>query len=114
MSSVKTVSLVVLAVAVIVGSTGCAAYRAPVMPPSAMIITSIKAPLDIDLDKTTLGSKKGTASSVCILGLVAVGDSSIQAAARDGNLTTINHADYEYLSVLWGVFARYATTVYGD
>jgi hypothetical protein len=93
---------------------GCASVAwAPVMPPSGFAYTNTKAPLDIDLNKTQLGARKGEASSVSILGLVAYGDASTQAAATAGGLNTINHADYRSWSLL-GIYSKYTTVVYGE
>lgn len=91
--------------------TGC--IQAPVVPPLAMIYTSFEAPLDVDFQQTSLGSKVGQSSCMNILGLVATGDASSQAAAEEGGLTTILGADYSYLNVL-GIYQRYTTIVYGE
>ena len=92
---------------------GCSGVQAPVMPPQGLGFTDYVAPLDIDFDKTALGTKKGEASSSSILALIATGDASIQAAARNGQINTINHADYRVLSVL-GLYTKFTTIVYGD
>ncbi len=73
-----------------------------------------KLPLDRDLDRTVLGSKIGRASTESYLWAVAIGDAGIQAAARNGGIQTIQHADQEYLIVLGGLYARLTTIVYGD
>ena len=78
------------------------------------VYAHIKSPLDEDLQQTRLGAKTGKASSHQILGLVAWGDASTQAAAVDGGITTLNHADQEWLSILWFVYGRRTTIVYGD
>jgi hypothetical protein len=49
-----------------------------------------------------------------VLGLVAWGDASTQAAAVNGGITTLNHADSEWLSILGFVYGRQTTVVYGD
>ena len=111
----KRVALfLVVAVAVVV-MTGCGAVVAfaPVVPPTGIFFTSTEAPLDVDVDKTQLGSKVGKASTQCVFGLVAWGDASTAAAARNGNLKVINHADYSSLNVL-GFYSSYTTIVYGD
>ena len=93
---------------------GCAGWaRTPVIPPVGFVYTGYKAPLDVDYDDTKISSKKGTASTINVLGLVGVGDCSARAAAEDGGITTVHNADYEMLSVL-GVFSRFTTIVYGD
>ena len=93
--------------------TGCAGMAwAPVIPPSGLVYTSTSAPLDIDFDKTQLGTKVGRASTQAVLGLVAFGDASTAAAARNGGLTVIHHADYSMVSIL-GLYSSYTTIVYG-
>lgn len=94
--------------------TGCAGFhQAPVMPPIAFIYTNVEAPLDIDNDESRLGSKRGMAIAQNIRGLVSWGDASAVAAAKDGNVSVIRHADYEFFHVL-GVYSRFTTVVYGD
>jgi hypothetical protein len=90
---------------------GC--YTAPVIPALAGVYTNTKAPMDIDYDETQLGSKTGKASTTTILGLVAWGDASAAAAAADGGITTIRHADYEFLNVLF-IYQSFTTVVRGD
>ncbi|MGH7150500.1 MAG: TRL domain-containing protein [Planctomycetota bacterium] len=73
-----------------------------------------RIPLDTNLDRTTLGSKTGESKLESVLGLVAWGDAGTKAAAENGRITTINHADQEMLLVLFGVYYRHKTIVYGD
>ena len=81
---------------------------------SGCVYTDVKTPFDNDLNRTQLGSKVGRAHSQSILGLVAWGDASTQAAAQEGGLTTINHADMEIFSILGPVYAKQTLVVYGD
>ena len=71
-------------------------------------------PLDTNLDQTTLGSKVGESSQYSVLWLVAWGDSGAAAAAREGGITTLRHMDGHELMILWGVFSKSTTIVYGD
>jgi len=106
----------ILACAVLIGAlflTGCANYGAPLIPPMGLIYEDVKAPMDVDFDKTTLGSKQGTAESMSILGLIALGDCSINTAADNGNIMSVTHADYQYFNVL-GVYQKFTTIAYGD
>lgn len=73
-----------------------------------------QTPMDRDLDQTRLGSKVGRASWRGYLWLCAVGDAGTQAAAQDGGITVIHHADEEVFSVLFGLYFRRTTIVYGD
>jgi hypothetical protein len=74
----------------------------------------VKTPLDTDLNQTVLGSKQGKASSYSVLWLVAWGDAGTAAAAKNGDITTVNHMDSELYSILFGLYTRVTTVVYGD
>ena len=89
---------------------GC--FTAPVVPPAGLIYTGYEAPMDINTDATQMGTR-GEAYSHCILGLVAWGDASIEAAAQDGAISTVNHADYRALNILL-LYQRFTTIVYGQ
>lgn len=95
------ITAALLGLALIATTTGC-------------VYTNIKTPLDEDLDKTTLGDKVGESELQSILWLVAWGDAGTEAAARDGGLTTIRHADRSIFSILGGLYYRQKTIVYGD
>lgn len=71
-------------------------------------------PLDINMDKTTLGEKTGEASSYAVLWLFAWGDSGTKAAAENGGITHVNHADRRWNLFLFGLYMRSTTVVYGD
>ena len=47
------------------------------------------------------------------VGVVALGDASIQAAAREAGITRIHHVDYQAKSYV-GVYTIYTIIVYGD
>jgi hypothetical protein len=73
-----------------------------------------KLPLDRDLNRTQLGTKVGKASVKSVLWAFAWGDAGTQAAAADGDLSTIEHADQEVLLLLGGLYVRLTTVVYGE
>ena len=75
---------------------------------------NVKIPLDTDLDRTRLGDKVGESSAQSVLWLFFWGDAGTQAAAKQGGITTINHADQQVYTILFGVYARETTIVYGD
>lgn len=93
--------------------SGCVTYRAPVMPPPGVFFTSVQAPLDTDAAATNVGSKVGMSSSVSVFGMFAFGDASVESAARDGNISSIHHLDYEYLNVLF-LFQKFTTRAHGE
>jgi len=94
-------------------STGCVYYSAPVMPPPGLFFTSIQAPIDTDVNTNPIGPKVGEATSTSVLGLFAFGDASVASAAQDGNLTKINHLDYEYFNLLF-LFQKFTTRAHGE
>ena len=81
---------------------------------SGCAFINIKTPFDTDLDKTELGSKRGTASAYSLLWLVSWGDASYATAAKNGGITVMKHADQEMQQVLLGLYTRWRVVVYGD
>ena len=78
------------------------------------VLTDIQGPLDTNLDNTKLGDKVGEASFESVLWIAAWGDAGIQAAAKQGGITNITHADRKIFSVLFGLYYKQTTVVYGD
>ncbi|MCP4039878.1 MAG: hypothetical protein GY733_23235 [bacterium] len=101
MTRLSRITVVLFAVLLISTQGGCLYFN-------------VKAPLDTNLEQTQLGAKVGTSEAHSVLGLFAWGDASTQAAAEEGEITTIQHADQEQFAVLGFVYARYRTVVYGD
>ena len=93
--------------------TSCIGFNAPVVPPPGIFFQNTKAPLDVNFNQTKMYDKQGESSSMSVLNLFAFGDCSINKAARNGNVKTIEHADYEYLSIL-GLFQKFTVIVYGE
>jgi hypothetical protein len=81
---------------------------------SGCAYVDIKTPFDTDLDKTELGSKRGTAQAYSLLWLVSWGDASYAAAAKNGDIKVMKHADQEMQQVLLGLYTRWRVVVYGD
>ena len=110
-----------LAAAVLaVACGGCISWSAPVQPPRGLLVTVYRAPMGTDFERTPVGGKTGTASSlyfaVPITGLplsFAWDDASIQAAAQQGGISQVHYADYEITEVL-GIFGRFTTIVHGQ
>ena len=89
---------------------------------SAFVLSSCGAPLigaaytDITIPVTATtasGSKVGTATSTNYLTLWAEGDSSIEAAKKNGGITTVSSVDTKIHSIL-GIITTYTTTVRGN
>jgi hypothetical protein len=100
MNRVKLLTIIIVLLSALVCS-GCA-------------FVHTKTPYDDNLDKTDLGSKTGTAQAYSVLWLVAWGDASYQAAAKNGNITVLKHADQESFAILFGLYTRWRVIVYGD
>jgi len=110
-------ALAVVAVLAAVGLLGgCAGmFQAPVIPGYGFIYADMKAPLQTAYDKTpvSMNDKMGEADTQNILGWISAGDSSIQAAAQAGKITTVHHVDYHFMNIL-GIYAKFTTIVYGE
>ena len=98
--------LIVAALAIALSS--CSFATAPVL---GAIYTDVKAPFAATANP--VASKVGTAEATSILGLIATGDASIQAAAQKAGITKISHVDYQSTSIL-GIYAKYTVYVYGE
>jgi len=92
--------------------TGCAAGWGPQVGTQALLFSDYSAPVSVAHSEAGF-TKVGTAEYVNVLGLVAVGDASIQAAMKCGGLTRVHHVDYRSFNVL-GVYHKMTVYVYGD
>lgn len=81
---------------------------------SGCLYAHVKAPYDTDLDRTELGNKVGRSYTYSLLYLFAWGDGGTAAAAKEGGITTVNHMDIEVFSILFGLYSKTTTIVYGD
>lgn len=82
-------------------STGCA-YR------------HVTLPLDTNFDRTELGDKVGRSSYQSVFWLATWGDAGTQAAAADGGISVIHHADVEIFSIVLGLYYEQTTILYGE
>ena len=103
----KKLIVVMAFAAAALGFTGCGSSTAMV----GGIYAGYDAPFAVTGNE--IGTKVGTASTVSVLGLVAVGDGSIDIAAKKGNIKKISHVDVKTLSVL-GLFTKHTYVVYGE
>jgi len=95
--------------------TGCGRIQAPVVPPLGGLYTRVEAPLDLNSQGGKgVGPRYGEASVHAVMGLWSTGDASVEAAARNGGISRINHVDYRYRSLLWGLVTEFTTVVRGE
>ncbi len=106
--------------AVMVFSSGCLSYRAPVKPPLGAIYTEIKAPLTVNFHNTPVGAPNKKYSQkytryLNIFGYVSVAwdEAAIGEIAREGGITEIAYADYQVKSIL-GIYGEFQINVYGN
>jgi hypothetical protein len=78
------------------------------------IYMKVQRPHDKNYEQTELGSKMGKSHLKSVLWLFAWGDAGTKAAAEEGGITVINHADVEYFTILLGLYGKITTVVYGD
>ena len=88
--------------------SSCAAVKSPL---TGVWYTDVKAPMAVT--SNTNSTKVGSAEATSILGVVATGDASIDAAAKSAGITRIHHVDEHATSIL-GFFAKYKVYVYGE
>lgn len=88
--------------------SGCAGLGSPV---PGSLFAEVTTP--VTADGAVSSPKVGRSSAQSILGLVAQGDASIQAAMKDGGIQKVHHVDYQVENLL-GVIATYTTIVYGE
>ncbi len=93
--------------------TGCAGLGQ--VPVPGFLYSEYKAPAyDVTTETTATGvSKVGKATCESILGLIALGDCSIEAGKKAGGITKVAAIDYEYKNIL-GVYATYMIKVSGQ
>jgi hypothetical protein len=89
-------------------ATGCATYL-----PTGVLYTEVTAPISVASDGNLDYTKVGESKATTILGLVATGDASLEAAMRDGGITEVKHVEYDVKNIL-GLFGECKTIVYGN
>ena len=102
------VKFLTIAVVITLMFSSCATVKSPLM---GMLYTDVKSP--VTATSNTNSSKVGTASATSILGIVAMGDASIDAAAKNAGITKIHHVD-EHATSFLGIFSTYQVLVYGE
>jgi len=96
-----------LAAGAIAALSGCATARSPV---TGFFYTDTNSGLGATSNQA--GNRVGEACATSILGVVATGDASIEAARRNGGITMISSVDERAKSYV-GVWAEYCTIVRG-
>jgi predicted small secreted protein len=86
--------------------TGCATSH-----PVGALYTDINVP--VTATSNADASKTGTATCKSYLAMIAMGDCSIDAAKRNGNISRVSHVDQKANNIL-GLIGTYTVTVKGE
>jgi len=98
---ISTISLALISAAIL---SSCATTE-----PKGGIYTAVTLP---EAASSARGNKTGTSEAKSYLGLVAVGDASIETAKRNGGITVVSSVDRKVENVL-GIIGTYTTVVTG-
>ena len=92
---------------------GCGAKAHSPFASTLTLYSEVKGPIGATEHEIPDSYAIGSATAQSILGLIEIGDASINTAARNGGITKIYYVDYESTSIL-GLFATYTVLVYGE
>lgn len=101
----KRIVAACIAATLISFGTGCLGVATPAV---GILITNVKFAGDAE---GPVGTKEGKACARSVLGLVADGDASIQAAAKNGGIRNVTSVDHESKWTL--IFGEFCTIVRG-
>ena len=80
--------------------------------PVGSAYTNIKLPVDSTSNMSN-SPKVGISKCNSYLGLIAIGDASIDKAMKNGGINKIHYVDWEANNIL-GIFGTYKVIVYGE
>lgn len=66
------------------------------------------------MSSSDVGGKSGKSCISSYVGMIALGDASVKAAAKDGGISKVYTVDSSTTAILGGVFTRQCTMVSGD
>lgn len=89
------------------GLFGCATGKSPI---TGFLYSDVQSGQGATSNQ--VGNRVGEACATSYLGMVAMGDATIETARRNGGITMISSVDETTNSVL-GVYAKYCTVVRG-
>ncbi len=102
----KVVLSVACALALTMGLTSCGSLGAV-----GSVYTDTTVPVAVTSNQ--LGTKVGEAKVTSYVGVVALGDGGVKAAAKKAGITKVSHVDVHTFSVL-GVYTVQTYLVYGN
>lgn len=108
----KVLLLGILPIVCLTMMTGCL----PGFYTVGTLYTSVKTPASAIAyygPQATSNAKVAKVTATNILGLIATGDASLEAAMRESGIKKIHHVDQEVTSIL-GLWSTYTIIVYGE
>lgn len=108
----KVLLLGILPIVCLTMMTGCL----PGFYTVGTLYTSVKTPASAIAyygPQATTNAKVSKVTATNILGLIATGDASLEAAMREAGIKKIHHVDQEVTSIL-GLWSTYTIIVYGE
>jgi hypothetical protein len=109
-NKLKIMKKTLLILSLLLLASACARTQSGV---SAGLISSWKDTISGSVNNSVELKKQGEACAVNVLGIVAVGDSSIEAAKKSGPVEKVAFADTTYLNIL-GIYQQGCTVVKGE
>jgi len=103
----KKVKELILSAGVALLLSSCVMTQAPL---SGKLYTHVKGP--VTATSNSKSSKVGSSQAVGFFG-IAIGNASIENAAKSAGITKIHHVDYRVVNFL-GLFGSYKIYVYGE
>lgn len=101
-------SLVLIPAAAALLLAGCAS---PV--PNGVIFTDVQLPVSATSNQDTSKMKVGKSFCKSYVGMVTIGDASVQTAKKNGGIKKVVAVDWKAKSIL-GLIGEYECTVYGE
>ena len=80
---------------------------------TGMVYEGVTVPHSVTSNTISNNVKVGRSNYVSVLGMIAIGDGGINAAAKNAGIKKISHVDEQKTSIL-GVFTKSETIVYGE
>ena len=80
---------------------------------TGMVYEGVTVPHSVTSNTISNNVKVGRSNYVTVLGMIAIGDGGINAAAKNAGIKKISHVDEQKTSIL-GVFTKSETIVYGE
>ncbi len=95
-------------------ASGCAMKNSPVEGGLYTGVTHSGVFTGGTIDNNVSSFQSGSSSCTSILGLIAFGDCSEEAAKLDGGITNVNSVVHKSTNILFGLFSHYTTIVNGE